>query len=141
MIRLLLTALVLMSAQSGLAESVTSTGLNSTWRTDESAVTTGTGIRMFGGLFICLGVLGAGVFVAKRFGIGGARLAGPVRLRVLERAALANRAAVCLVAVDGREFLIASSGDSVAIQSIQPQGANSDLLIKDLEELCESSAL
>ncbi len=111
------------------------------WRTDDSAVTTGTGMRLFGGLFLCLGVLGGVVFVAKRYGVGGVSTSSTSRLKVLERASISNRSSVALIAIDGRDFLVASAGDSVAIQPIQQQGANSDLLIKDLEELCESSAL
>lgn len=115
------------------------TGLQN-WRTDDSAVTAGTGMRLFGGLFLCLGVLGGVVFIARRYG-GGVRPGTTGRLRVLERASLSTKSSVALIAVDGRDFIIASAGDSVAIQAVQQQGANSDRLINDLEELCENTQI
>ncbi len=110
------------------------------WHTDESAVSVGTGMRMMGGLLLCLGVLGAGVYLLKRAGLAKPNSRSSARMRVLERAPIGNRSNVSLVSIDGNDFLIATAGDSVAIQQVIKTSANNDIL-QDLEALCENSQL
>lgn len=93
-------------------------------------------LTMIGGLFLCLGVFAAGVHVYRRYAAAHG-LAGRRRLVVRERLPLSGKAALMLVAFDGREFLVASGSERVSLISSPP---TSGLEFGDsLSELCDDS--
>ena len=67
--------------------------------------------RSFGGLFICLGIFGAGVQLYRRYGVptGTSRKA---RLTLVERLQISPKGALHLVALDGREFIVATGSEA-----------------------------
>lgn len=70
-------------------------------------------VRMIGGLFLCLGVFALGVRLFKRH--SSRTSTGRRRIEVRERVALSPKASLTLVAIDNKEFLVASGSDSVSI--------------------------
>jgi flagellar biogenesis protein FliO len=78
--------------------------------------------RMFQGLALCLGVFFIGSWIARRFG-GGAKMVGERRIKILERAALTQKSAICLVEVDGRQVLLSTGSDPVQVL-MQSEGAS-----------------
>jgi flagellar biogenesis protein FliO len=72
-----------------------------------------TSARMIGGLFLCLGVFAVVVRLLKRHGARSG--AGRRRIEVRERIALSSKASLTLVAIDNKEFLVASGSESVSI--------------------------
>lgn len=90
------------------------------------------GARMFGGLLLCLGFLAAGVKLYQRFNpaavVGRAR-----RLEVRERVAISSKSSLTLVALDGKEFLVASGSDAVTI--IPTKSKADDLFDQSLGEI------
>jgi flagellar biogenesis protein FliO len=72
-----------------------------------------TSARMIGGLFLCLGVFAIIVRLLKRHASRSGT--GRRRLEIRERVALSSKASLTLVAIDNREFLVASGSESVSI--------------------------
>ncbi len=72
-----------------------------------------TSARMIGGLFLCLGVFAIVVRLLKRHGVRSGT--GRRRIEVKERIALSSKASLTLVAIDNKEFLVASGSESVSI--------------------------
>lgn len=69
--------------------------------------------RMIGGLFLCLGVFAIGVRMLKRYGVRARSTQRRIEIR--ERVALSSKASLTLVAIDNKEFLVASGSESVSI--------------------------
>lgn len=106
----------------------------------QPVVVADSGINMFGstvtmlcGLLFCLGIFAVAMRFLRRF--SGTR--GPVRRRrieVREKLALSSKAAVFLVAVDNREYLIAQGSDSV---SVTPTNSiTTPLFAESLDDVC-----
>jgi flagellar biogenesis protein FliO len=68
---------------------------------------------MIGGLFLCLGVFALIVRLLKRH--ASRTGTGRRRLEIRERIALSSKASLTLVAIDNREFLVASGSESVSM--------------------------
>ena len=67
--------------------------------------------RMLGGFLFCLGLFGAGIHLYKRYLLPTAK-GSSRRLRIVERLSVSQKNALLLVALDGRELLIATGPDS-----------------------------
>jgi hypothetical protein len=102
---------------------------------------TGSALRMVGGLLLCLGLLAAGVRLQRRYGLGVAGSAKR-RLQVLERVAISSKGALLLVALDGREFVLATGTEAAKLVLSQPRSNSTfddELLRGDLrEEECDA---
>jgi len=93
-------------------------------------------LKMVGALCFCLGVLAFGVRVAKRFS-GTTGTAKRRRIEVREKAPLSSKAALYLIAVDNREYLVASGSDAV---SITPTNSlTTPLFAESLDEVYQES--
>jgi flagellar biogenesis protein FliO len=66
---------------------------------------------MLGGFLFCLGLFGAGIHLYKRYLLPTAK-GSSRRLRIVERLSVSQKNALLLVALDGRELLIATGPDS-----------------------------
>jgi flagellar biogenesis protein FliO len=92
-----------------------------------------TSMRMLGGLLLCLGVFAVGIRYMKRHNLG--THSRPRRMEIRERMALSSKASLTLITIDSKEFLVATSSDSVSI--IPTHTARLDLFATSLEEADE----
>jgi flagellar biogenesis protein FliO len=118
-------------AETSLASnSVTASSLGSVG----SPTMVGSTLKMIGGLCFCLGLLAVGVRVMKKY----TACQGPTRRRrieIREKVALSGKASLFLVAVDNREYLVASGSDSTSIT--ETHSVTTPLFAESLAELCE----
>jgi flagellar biogenesis protein FliO len=96
----------------------------------------GSSLKMVGALFFCLCVFAVGVRIARKF--------SPVqktsrqrRIEVREKVALNSKAAVYLIAVDNREYLIASGSESVSM--LPTHSVTTPLFAESLDEIYDDS--
>lgn len=75
-------------------------------------------LRMVGGLFLCLGLLGAGVHVYKRCVLPRS-LSSQRRMQVVERLQLSSKSALLLVKLDGKEFVMSTGSESARLVPLQ----------------------
>ena len=89
-------------------------------------------IRMIGGLFLCMGVFGGGIHLYKKFI---AKTSGGLRRRmtVIERLPVGQKSSLVLVALDGREFLIATGPDATTV--LNPAHSNERCFEESFEKL------
>jgi flagellar biogenesis protein FliO len=73
---------------------------------------------MVGGLFLCLGLLGAGVHVYKRYVLPRS-LSSQRRLQVVERLQISPKSALVLVKLDGKEFVMTTGSESTRLVPLQ----------------------
>jgi flagellar biogenesis protein FliO len=93
-------------------------------------------LKMLGGLCFCLGLLALGVRIMKK--MPGCQ--SPLkrrRLEIREKLALSSKAALYVVAVDNREYLIASGSDSTSITPTHT--LTTPLFAESLDEVYEES--
>lgn len=79
----------------------------------DSSVTT-SAFRMIGALCLCLGVLGLGMKLSRKFGVGVNR-SPHKRIEVREKIPLSSKTSLLLVAVDNREYLVTSGPENVTL--------------------------
>jgi flagellar biogenesis protein FliO len=90
-------------------------------------------LRMVGGLLFCLGLFAGGVQLYRRFCLGVSGGATQRRLRIIERVPLTQKGSLLLVALDGREFVLATGPDATSLVFSQPRNPCFD------EELLDNS--
>ncbi len=90
-------------------------------------------LRMVGGLFLCLGLLGAGVHVYKRYVVPRSS-ASQRRMQVVERLQLSPKSALLLVTLDGKEFVMATGSESTRFVPLQSR--NEALFEETLSSAC-----
>jgi flagellar biogenesis protein FliO len=66
--------------------------------------------RSLGGLFICLGIFGAGVQIFRRYGLK-QEMSSKSRLTLIERLHISPKSTLHLIALDGKEFIVATGSD------------------------------
>jgi flagellar biogenesis protein FliO len=76
----------------------------------------GSSLRMLGALLLCLGVFALGLKIAARIK-GESFTPKRRRLEVRERLSIAPKISVTLIALDNREYLLASGANSVTLVS------------------------
>lgn len=114
----------------GTGGSISTVGLAS-----ESTLTTST-LRMLGALCFCLGILGIGVRIARRFA-GAPTSSRRRRIEVRDKTALSSKATLFLVAVDNREYLIASCSNSISVTPAH--SITTPLFAESLDEVCQAT--
>jgi len=92
--------------------------------------------RMVGGFLFCLGLFGGGIQLYRRFCLGGSGASTQRRMRILERVPLSQKGALLLIALDGREFVLATGPDATNLVFSQPRTPSFDdeLLDNSLNE-------
>ena len=75
-------------------------------------------LRMVGGLFLCLGLLGAGVHVYKRYVLPRS-LSSQRRMQVVERLQISPKSALVLVKLDGKEFVMTTGSERTRLVPLQ----------------------
>jgi len=75
-------------------------------------------LRMVGGLFLCLGLLGAGVHVYKKYVLPRS-LSSQRRMQVVERLQISAKSALVLVKLDGKEFVMTTGSESTRLVPLQ----------------------
>ncbi|MEN9847101.1 MAG: hypothetical protein RIS36_2248 [Pseudomonadota bacterium] len=78
-------------------------------------------LRMVGGLFLCLGLLGAGVHIYKRYVLPRS-LSSQRRMQVVERLQISSKSSLVLVKLDGREFVMTTGSESPRFVPLQSRG-------------------
>ncbi|MEY4670058.1 MAG: hypothetical protein RL518_2757 [Pseudomonadota bacterium] len=78
-------------------------------------------LRMIGGLFLCLGLLGVGVHVYKKYVLPRA-LSSQRRIQIVERLQLSQKSQLILVKLDGKEFLMTTGSESTRLVPLQSRG-------------------
>ena len=78
-------------------------------------------LRMVGGLLLCLGLLGCGVHVYKKYVLPRS-LSSARRLQIIERLQLSQKSSLVLVKLDGKEFLMATGSDSGRLVPVSFRG-------------------
>jgi flagellar biogenesis protein FliO len=91
-------------------------------------------LRMIGGLFLCLGCLGGGLHLYKRFVIPRAKGDGR-RLQVVERLPLSSKSSLLLVKLDGKEFMLSTGPEAARL--ISPPRTTEDLFDESLINACD----
>lgn len=91
-------------------------------------------LKMLGGLCFCLGLLALGARIMRKMP-GCQSPSRRRRLEIREKLALSSRAALYVVAVDNREYLIASGSDSTSITPTH--SITTPLFAESLDEVCE----
>lgn len=71
-------------------------------------------LKMLGGLCLCIGALGIGVRLMRRFG-GPGKSTRRRRIEVRERTALSGKTTLFLIAIDNREYLVANGANSISV--------------------------
>ena len=71
--------------------------------------------KMIGGLLLCLGLFAGGIHLLKRYAPHTKRHSKRRRLELREKLHISSKMTATLIAVDNREFLIATAGDSVTV--------------------------
>lgn len=90
-------------------------------------------LRMVGGLFLCFGLLGAGVHVYKKYVLPRS-LSSQRRMQVVERLQLSSKSALLLVKLDGKEFVMATGSESARLVPLQNRGE--ELFEETLSSAC-----
>jgi flagellar biogenesis protein FliO len=90
-------------------------------------------LRMVGGLLFCLGILGAGVHVYKRYVLPRS-LSSQRRMQVVERLQLSPKSALVLVKLDGKEFVMTTGSENTRLVPLQSR--NDDLFEETLSSVC-----
>lgn len=75
-------------------------------------------LRMVGGLFLCLGLLGAGVHIYKRYVLPRS-LSSQRRMQVVERLQISPKSSLVLVKLDGKEFVMTTGSESTRVVPLQ----------------------
>lgn len=91
-------------------------------------------LRMVGGLFLCLGFLGLGVHLYKRYVLP-RTLSDKKRMQVVERLPISPKSTLLLVTLDGKEFLLSTGSESCRVVSVPREG--DELFAQDLSSACE----
>ncbi|MFN4895826.1 MAG: hypothetical protein ACK5GN_01030 [Pseudomonadota bacterium] len=91
-------------------------------------------LTMICALCFCLGVFAIGVRYMPRF-MGVPKSGRPRRIEVREKLALSPKAALFLVAIDNREYLVASGSDSVSVTATH--SITTPLFAESLDEIYE----
>ena len=91
-------------------------------------------LRMVGGLLLCLGVLGFGAHVYKKYVLPRS-LCSQRRLQIVERLQLSQKNALVLVKLDDKEFLMATGSDSSRLVPISLR--DNDLFEETLSSACD----
>lgn len=91
-------------------------------------------LRMVGGLLLCLGVLGFGAHVYKKYVLPRS-LCSQRRLQVVERLQLSQKNALVLVKFDDKEFLMATGSDSSRLVPVSMR--TNDLFEETLSSACD----
>jgi flagellar biogenesis protein FliO len=94
-----------------------------------------TSVRMIGGLFLCLGVFAIVVRLLKRHSSHTG--AGRRRIEIRERVALSSKSALTLIAIDNKEFLVASGSESVNI--LPTHAVPAGLFAESLDEVVDGA--
>ncbi len=113
-----LMAMVLLPADTQAGEVLTATNQLGLAQNTSSDVPQGFVLgmfRMIGGLLLCLGLFAAGIYAARRYMPQSSRVGKRRRLQLREKLHISSKMSATLIAVDNREFLIATSGDSVTV--------------------------
>jgi flagellar biogenesis protein FliO len=92
---------------------------------------TSTGLRMFGGLFLCLGVFALGVRLFKRYATH-PQSATRRRIEIRERIQLSSKSSLLLVAVDDKEYLITRGSETVCI--VPNQSSSAEMFAESLND-------
>ena len=90
-------------------------------------------LRMVGGLFLCFGLLGAGVHVYKKYVLPRS-LSSQRRMQVVERLQLSSKSALLLVKLDGKEFVMTTGSESARLVPLQNRGE--ELFEETLSSAC-----
>jgi flagellar biogenesis protein FliO len=93
--------------------------------------------RMIGGLLLCLGVFAGGIHLVRRFMPQAARTGKRRRLELREKLHISSKMSATLISVDNREFLIATSGDSVTV--VPTYSLNTGSFVDSLEDAYRAS--
>jgi flagellar biogenesis protein FliO len=93
-------------------------------------------IRMLGALCFCLGVLAVGVRIARRFA-GTPKSSRRRRIEVREKTALSSKTALFLIAIDNREYLVASCSNGISVTPTH--SITTALFAESLDEVCQES--
>jgi|GEM_PF-2040569 len=93
-------------------------------------------LRMLGALCFCIGILAIGVRIARRFG-GAPKLSRRRRIEVREKTALSSKAALFVVAVDNREYLVASCSNAISVTPTH--SITTPLFAESLDEVYQES--
>lgn len=91
-------------------------------------------LRMVGGLFLCLGLLGAGVHVYKRYVLPRS-LSSQRRMQVVERLQLSSKSALLLVTLDGKEFVMSTGSESARLVPLQSR--SEEIFEETLSSACD----
>ena len=91
-------------------------------------------LRMIGGLFLCFGLLGAGVHLYRRYVIPRA-MSDKRRLQIVERLPLSAKSSLLLVKLDGKEFMLSTGPEAARL--ISPPRHSEDLFDETLNNACE----
>jgi flagellar biogenesis protein FliO len=100
----------------------------------------GLGVRMFQGLALAIAVLCAGVYLAKRRGIG--QVGSARSIRIIERCALSARSTLILVEVNGKKMLIGVGSETPTLLAPRTSGLGSldPAEFNDaMEQVCDGS--
>jgi flagellar biogenesis protein FliO len=92
--------------------------------------------RMIGGLLLCLGVFALGMRLMQKQGLK-RRQGSQRRLEILEKIAISPKSSIALVALDNKEFLVASGSD--AVQILPTNAITSRTFAESLHEIGEES--
>jgi flagellar biogenesis protein FliO len=90
-------------------------------------------LRMVGGLFLCLGLLGAGVHIYKKYVLPRS-LSSQRRMQVIERLQLSPKSALVLVKFDGKEFMMTTGSEATRLVPLQSR--NEELFEESLSSAC-----
>ena len=90
-------------------------------------------LRMAGGLFLCLGLLGAGVHIYKKYVLPRS-LSSQRRMQVVERLQLSPKSALVLVKLDGKEFMMTTGSEATRLVPLQSR--NEELFEESLSSAC-----
>lgn len=71
--------------------------------------------RMIGGLLLCLGLFAGGMYIFKKYAPQTNRYTKRRRMELREKLHISSKMTATLIAIDNREFLIATAGDSVTV--------------------------
>jgi flagellar biogenesis protein FliO len=88
---------------------------------------------MVGGLFLCLGLLGAGVHVYKKYVLPRS-LSSHRRMQVVERLQLSTKSALVLVKLDGKEFVMTTGSETTRLVPLQ--SGSEELFEETLSSAC-----
>ncbi len=91
-------------------------------------------LRMVGGLFLCLGLLGAGVHIYKKYVLPRA-MSSQRRMQIVERLQISPKSALILITLDGKEFVMTSGSETTRLVPLQSR--NEELFEETLSSACD----